>query len=104
MSEEQKYYSCKVCGFSPNNRRTWCDKGCGSDYNEMRDVTDVVIATRAETLKEVFDDISGAEVDREYQRMWVAIDIDKLKALGEWPITINRKSLLKGEMPDESDD
>ena len=33
--EEKRYYACRVCGFSPTNRSTWCDKGCGSDYNEM---------------------------------------------------------------------
>ncbi len=39
---ERKYYSCKNCGFSMDNRGTWCAKGCGSDYNEMVDVTGVV--------------------------------------------------------------
>lgn len=31
----KKYYKCKWCGYSPNNRADWCDLGCGSDYNEM---------------------------------------------------------------------
>jgi hypothetical protein len=38
VAEATPYYSCKVCGFSPTNRATWCDLGCGRDYNEMRRV------------------------------------------------------------------
>ena len=30
-----RFYVCKTCGYSPDNRATWCALGCGSDYNEM---------------------------------------------------------------------
>ena len=33
-------YACKVCGYCPTNNATWCDLGCGSDYNEMIDIGD----------------------------------------------------------------
>ncbi len=28
-------WSCSHCGPSPTSRSMWCDKGCGSDYNQM---------------------------------------------------------------------
>ena len=31
-------YACSNCGVSITNRNTWCDLGCGSDYNEMIDI------------------------------------------------------------------
>lgn len=34
-----KIYACSNCGVSLTNRNDWCDLGCGSDYNEMIDVT-----------------------------------------------------------------
>lgn len=37
-SSGEKHYSCKTCGYSPENRSTWCALGCGSDYNEMIEV------------------------------------------------------------------
>jgi len=33
-------YICNNCGYSPNNRSTWCDLGCGNDYNEMIAIPD----------------------------------------------------------------
>ena len=38
VEKEKKYYLCTNCGFSPTNRATWCDLGCGSDYNEMVEI------------------------------------------------------------------
>ena len=32
-------YACSNCGVLDTNRFDWCDLGCGSDYNEMIDVT-----------------------------------------------------------------
>ena len=32
-------YACSNCGVSLNNRNDWCDLGCGSDYNEMIDIS-----------------------------------------------------------------
>jgi hypothetical protein len=33
--ENKDIYACRACGISLTNRKTWCDLGCGSDYNEM---------------------------------------------------------------------
>ena len=38
LEENKEYYKCSICGFSETNRSTWCDLGCGSDYNEMIEV------------------------------------------------------------------
>lgn len=32
------HYVCSICGYDPGNRPTWCNKGCGSDYNRMHEV------------------------------------------------------------------
>ena len=43
MSEEQrKWYCCKICGVAENNRKDWCDLGCGRDYNEIFEVKRMV--------------------------------------------------------------
>ena len=34
-----KIYACSNCGVSLTNRNDWCDLGCGSDYNEMIEVS-----------------------------------------------------------------
>lgn len=31
-------WSCNACGYHPNSIATWCDAGCGSDYNRMTKV------------------------------------------------------------------
>ena len=36
---QNKIYACSNCGISLTNRNDWCDLGCGSDYNEMIDVS-----------------------------------------------------------------
>lgn len=28
-------YACNICGTHEGNRSTWCNAGCGSDYNRM---------------------------------------------------------------------
>lgn len=28
-------WCCTHCGPSPTSRANWCDRGCGSDYNQM---------------------------------------------------------------------
>src|SRR5690606_21209040 len=52
---EERKYMCKFCGFCPTNRSTWCDKGCGSDYNEMIDVTDVYNQALLETEQRAYE-------------------------------------------------
>lgn len=37
-----KQYSCNHCGYSPRNRRDWCDLGCGRDYNEMIEIKQLI--------------------------------------------------------------
>ena len=37
--KKEEIYACSNCGVGETNRATWCDLGCGSDYNEMIDVT-----------------------------------------------------------------
>jgi hypothetical protein len=32
------WWSCRICGPSPTSSATWCDRGCGSDYNQMTQV------------------------------------------------------------------
>jgi len=39
--KKQTYFMCNICGFSPDNRKDWCDLGCGSDYNEIYDLADM---------------------------------------------------------------
>ena len=36
--EDKKIYMCNICGVSLTNRSTWCDLGCGSDYNKMIEI------------------------------------------------------------------
>ena len=43
----EKHYICNNCGYSPTNRSTWCDMGCGSDYNEMIEVPPVFVRKQA---------------------------------------------------------
>jgi hypothetical protein len=31
-------WSCNACGPSVTSRGNWCDRGCGSDYNQMTKV------------------------------------------------------------------
>lgn len=31
-------WKCNNCGICFQNRRDWCDLGCGSDYNEMIEI------------------------------------------------------------------
>ena len=33
-------WSCKACGPHVRSRANWCERGCGSDYNEMTWVSD----------------------------------------------------------------
>ena len=38
MKTTTKLWKCSNCGISENNRCTWCDLGCGSDYHDMTEV------------------------------------------------------------------
>lgn len=35
MNAPQISFVCSYCGYHPGNRASWCDLGCGRDYNEM---------------------------------------------------------------------
>ena len=39
MDIKRKHYICSHCGYSPFSRSTWCDLGCGSDWNQMIEVS-----------------------------------------------------------------
>jgi len=77
---KKKFYICNNCGFSLTNRSTWCDMGCGSDYNEMIEVKGMEQAlqdTREEAYKEVI---------KLNEELWDCIELgirlkDKLKKI-----------------------
>ena len=61
-AESRKHYFCRGCGYSPTNRRDWCDKGCGSDFNEMIELKSPVL-TYIQTLEKEHREMRAAAVD-----------------------------------------
>lgn len=55
--EKKRIYACKVCGVSFTNRATWCDLGCGRDYNEMFEVKNLLQLFRSWALECVGEDL-----------------------------------------------
>lgn len=40
-NQEETWFACKSCGVAKTNRLDWCGLGCGSDYNDIREVKGV---------------------------------------------------------------
>ena len=84
MDIEKKYYICSNCGYSPSNRSNWCAKGCGSDYNQMIEVTGVD-AGRMEVVNWVKDRLQKYKVAPKLLG-FTMLSEDRIEQLKEWGI------------------
>lgn len=69
LEDAPVFWACKVCGPHKGSRGTWCEAGCGSDYQEMRALYDLtqLDAHRLVVLIDLARELVTAEAIRAYK-------------------------------------
>ena len=84
-----KIYACSNCGVCSTNRNSWCDLGCGSDYNEMIDISGRRFIEYSINIKNKFDliiDELPLQVDGHELQIW------REKGNSSWDVAYNTDS------------